>query len=336
MSTGAAIQPDPKPAVARPFSQRDVYRETLFALASRDQRVWCVDTDTGWLKERFRDSLRYVDLGIAEANAMSVAAGLAATGKIPFVNTMASFASTRACEQVKLDIAYNNLPVKIVGTHGGLSGGHFGPTHHALEDLAIMRSLPNMTVIVPADAAETAEAVASAVQVPGPVYIRLGRSATDAVYQNGCDFKVGRASRLRSGTGVTLLACGPHPVLIALAAHDRLLAHGVTATVLNAATLKPLDEIAILESAAVTGAVVTIEEHSVIGGLGGAVAELLSERLPCPLRRVGVRDVFCEVVGPPELLLRVHEITVDAVVEDALSHAGSRAARGRHRREATR
>ena len=324
MSADAVIQPNPGPSAPSPRAQREVYRDTLFALANRDERLWCLDTDTGWLQERFRDCPRYVDLGIAEANAMSVAAGLAATGKIPFVNTMATFASARACEQVKLDIAYNNLPVKIVGTHGGLSGGHFGPTHHALEDLAIMRSLPNMTVIVPADATETAEAVLSAIDVPGPVYIRLGRSATDPVYRTRCYFEVGRASRLRSGTDVTLVACGPHPVLIALAAHDRLLDHGVTAAVLNAATLKPLDEIAILESAAMTGAVVTIEEHSVIGGLGGAVAELLSERLPCRVRRIGVRDAFCEVVGPPELLLRAYGITADGVVDAALSLTASR------------
>lgn len=311
----------PEPHLAPRESARDAYYRTLIELACDDLRIWCLDSDTGPLHQQFLRACpaRYVDIGIAEATMMTVAAGLASTGKVPFVNTMAGFACARAYEQVKIDIAYNALPVKIVGTHGGLAGGHLGPTHHALEDLAIMRVLPHMTVLVPADAAETVSAVRAAAALAGPVYVRLGRAATPAVYDQPPPFSIGLAVMLRAGGDVTLVACGPYPVLAALEAHDALASIGISARVLNMPTLKPLDDEALIAAARETAGIVTIEEHSVIGGLGGATAELLSERMPCRIRRIGVADSFCREVGPQRTLLDHHGICARTVIADALS-----------------
>jgi transketolase len=304
------------PRAAR--SSREAYGQALIELAGRDSRVWCVDSDTGGLAEGFGKICpgQYLDVGIAEATMMTAAAALAAAGKIPFVNTMAAFASTRACEQVKIDIAYNNLPVKIVGTHAGVSAGHLGPTHHCLEDLAIMRALPNMTVIVPADATAAAQAVTAAADIPGPVYIRLGRHATPPVHASDYSFVPGRIVQLRPGDDVTLAGCGPHPMLAVLAAAGQLADSGVSARVLEVSTIKPLDPGPLLAAAKQTRGIVTVEEHSIIGGLGGAVAELLSEAWPARVRRVGAADRFCEYVGPATTLLEHLGITARSV-EDA-------------------
>ncbi len=296
-------------------SARQVYWRTLTELGVADPRVWCLDTDMGGIADTFGRTLpgQYVDLGIAEANLMTVGAALAADGKIPFVNTMASFAATRAAEQLKIDVAYNNLPVKVVGSHGGLAGGHFGPTHQSLEDLAITRALPNLTVIVPADAAETAKAVTAAAELAGPVYLRLGREATPLLHDDDFDFEVGRAIRLRDGDDLTLIASGPVPVHAALGAAGLLADAGVTARVLNLHTVKPLDEPAILAAAGETGLVVTVEEHNVRGGVGGAVAELLAQHHPVPMRFVGVPDVFCDRVGSQSELAAHFGISPDGV-----------------------
>lgn len=299
---------------------RDIYRRTLQELARHDARIYCLDSDQGGLEDSFARALpqQYVNLGIAEANMMTVAAALASTGKIPFVNTMAGFASARACEQIKIDIAYNNLPVKIVGTHSGFSSGHLGPTHQSLEDLAIMRALPNMTVLVPVDTVETARAVEAAVHIPGPVYIRLGRRPTPLVYQADYDFTVGRAVTLRHGTDVTIVAVGSYPVLAALAACEQLLKMGVSARVLNMHTLKPLDRPALMAAARETHGVVTVEEHNILGGLGGAVAEVVSEQALVPVRRLGVPDTFCDHVGNQQELLEIYGITQDQIVKEVL------------------
>jgi transketolase len=312
-------------------SSREVYRRTLTELAEGDPRIWCCDSDMGGFEDGFarRCPGQYVDLGIAEANMISVAAALAAQGKIPFVNTMASFATLRAGEQVKIDVAYNNVPVHIVASHSGLSGGHFGPTHHALEDLAVMRSMPNMTVMVPSDAAMTAQAVTAAAGLPGPSYIRLGRAATPLVHPPGSRFTPGRAAVLRDGGDVTLVACGAHPVLAALGAHEQLAKLGVCARVLDMATLKPLDVVAIVDAAAQTSGVVTVEEHSIVGGLGSAVAEVIAEHASAPMRRIGVPDQFCTYVGNHEELLANYGITEQAVVRAAMTLCGGRPAGGR-------
>jgi transketolase len=300
-----------------PDSDRDTYRKTLLELARRDARVYCLDSDMGGLETSFQDHLpqQYLDLGIAEANLMTVAAALAKMGKIPFVNTMAAFASSRAYEQVKIDIAYNNLPVRIVATHGGLAAAYLGPTHHAQQDFAAMRALPNMTVMTPADAVETEKMVEAAAGLPGPVYIRLGRNRTDLVYHDDYEFTVGRAVELRSGGDVTIVAAGAYPVLAALGAHEQLAAFGIAARVLNMHTLKPLDEEALVRAARETRVIVTVEDHSVLGGLGGAVAETLAERAPAWLRRVGMADAFCDRVGDHRQLVESYGINPAHLVE---------------------
>lgn len=321
MSADSAVAAPADWATLFAGAARDVYRRTLLDLARRDPRIFCLDSDMGGLETAFEAHLpaQYVDLGIAEANLMSVAAGLARAGKIPFVNTMAAFASARAHEQVKLDIAYTNLPVRIVASHAGLAAGTLGPTHHAQQDLAVMRALPNMTVLVPADAAETARLVAAAVNWPGPVYLRLGRRAGELIYQGDYPLTIGRAVELRAGDDVTIAACGDQPALCALRAHALLAEQGLAARVLNLHTLKPLDHAAILAAASETAGLVTVEEHGIIGGLGSAVAELLAEEYPAPLRRIGIPDRFCQAVGDHDELLAACGITPAAIVQAALA-----------------
>ncbi|GAB3887264.1 transketolase family protein [Kibdelosporangium lantanae] len=270
----------------------------------------CLDSDTGlFAGVDFGPAAdRYVNLGIAEQNLMGVAAGLAKSGMVPFVNTMAAFASTRAAEAVKIDIAYPGLPVRIVATHAGLSAGHLGSTHHCLEDLAFMRLLPGMTVVVPGDAAGTATAVRQAVDVPGPVYLRLGRAATPDLPAGARPPEFGRAQVLRTGTDVTIVACGPYPVRYALAAATELSTQDISATVLNMHTVKPLD----VDALRGTHTVVTVEEHWAAGGLGSAVAEALGPTR-ARVARVGVADRFVSVAGSHEYLLAEAGITADAV-----------------------
>ena len=300
---------------------REAYRDLLVKLMADDPRLYCLDSDTGLFAgvDFGVAAGRYVNLGIAEHNLMGVAAGLAASGKIPFVNTMATFATTRALESLKVDIAYSGLPVRIAATHSGLSAGHLGPTHHALEDLAIMRALPGFTVVTPADATAAEEAVAQSVDLPGPVYLRLGRKATPPLEAGPT--VLGRAQRLRDGADLTLLACGPHPVLACLRAADLLAADGVEVTVVNVHTLKPLDVEAVV--AACTGVpVITVEEHWRTGGLGGAVAETLSEHAPTRVARIGMPDTFAKVVGGQEHLLEHYGITGERIAAPALSLLG--------------
>ena len=322
--TGADMADPAGGPASRPRSAREAYRDLLPGLMLADERLYCLDSDTGLFD---RDAFaavpdRYLNLGIAEHNLMGTAAGLAASGKMPFVSTMATFATTRALEAVKIDIAYNALPVRIVATHGGLAAGHLGPTHHALEDLAIMRVLPGFTVVVPADARQAEEAVRQSVALPGPAYLRLGRSATpdlDGPAPGTGPFEIGKAQWLRSGGDVAFIACGPHPVLAALRAADELEAHGVRAAVLNLHTLLPLDVDAIVAAAAGTAGVVTVEEHWRSGGLGGAVAETLAEHAPTRVARVGMPAAFAERVGGQDDLLRWYGITSDAVAASALN-----------------
>lgn len=300
-------------------SVTESYRRELLKLAKSDARIYCLDSDMGGLENTFGTELpaQYVQVGIAEANQMTMAAALASVGKIPFVNSMAGFISARACEQVKLDVAYAGVSVKLAASHSGVSAGHLGPTHHALEDLAIMRAFPNMTVVVPADAVETALAVKAAVEHEGPLYLRLGRKPTPLVYSHLFDFEIGRAVELFPGGDVTLIAIGPLPVQVALAAREILTEGSVEARVLNMHTLKPLDIGAVRAAAQETAGLVTIEEHSIIGGLGGAVAETVTEHAPTRVCRVGIPDVFCERVGEPDDLFEIYGVTVDHVVEAA-------------------
>ncbi|MET1072662.1 MAG: transketolase C-terminal domain-containing protein [Umezawaea sp.] len=317
--SGALVTAAQAPAPA-PASDRAAYRETLLELARADGRIWCVDSDMGGLEKQFEAELpdQYVDLGIAEANLMSVSAALASTGILPFVNTMAAFASARALEQVKVDIAYHALQVRIVATHSGFSAAHLGPTHHAQQDLAVMRTLPGMTVMTPADAGETVRMVRAAAYLPGPVYIRLGRSETAPVYPDGdAEFTVGRAVELRTGGDVTIVAAGSFPVLFALEAAEALASQGVEATVLNMHTIKPLDVPALVRAAGTTAGIVTVEDHSLLGGLGSAVAEATALHHPTRVLRVGAADAFCARPGTHREQLEVSGVSPERVVAAA-------------------
>lgn len=298
---------------------RAAYRDLLIGLMASDERIYCVDTDTGLFAgaDFGPAASRYINLGIAEHNMMGVAAGLAASGKIPFVNTMATFATTRALEAVKIDIAYNRLPVRIVATHGGLAAGHLGPTHHSLEDLAIMRTFPGFTVVVPADAAAAEEAVLQSLDLPGPAYIRLGRSATPAIDRGPAT--IGQAQRLRDGADIAILACGPHPVLAALGAAGQLAGRGIEATVINMHTVKPLDTAAVLAEARRMPALITVEEHWRTGGFGGLIAETVCEHAPTRLTRIGMPETFAEMPGDQAYLLDHYRISHEEITAAALA-----------------
>ncbi len=287
---------------------RQAYHDRLLTLMAINPRVVCVDTDTGLFTraETAAAGDRYIDLGIAEHTAMGVSAALAAQGWMPFVNTMATFATTRALESVKINIAQNDLPVRIMATHGGVAAGHLGPTHHALEDLAVMRALPHLTVVVPADAAATASVVEQTADLDGPVYVRLGRKPTPGLPGDLPSPRIGEIQPLRDGGEVLIVCCGPHPVLESLAAAAELARAGITTGVLNAHTLKPFDTQTLVARAAAAALVVTVEEHRVCGGLGGVVAEQLSEWLPRRLLRIGLPDVLAPVCGSPEHILKLH------------------------------
>lgn len=278
---------------------REAYRDELLAMLPGDPRLVCLDTDTGLFAgvDFASAAERYLDVGIAEQNLMGMAAGLAASGFMPFVNTMAAFASTRALEAVKIDIAYNNLPVRIMATHGGLAAGHLGPTHQALEDLAVMRALPNMTVVVPADPEATRSAVRQSVDLPGPLYVRMGRKATPPLPAEVPAPRIGEAQLLHDGQDVLIVCCGPHPVLAAHGAAAQLDTEGVRCAVLNMHTLKPLDTTRLASAAAGKALVVTVEEHWRSGGLGDGVSEVLTAAMPARIVRLGVPDAFSSMAG---------------------------------------
>jgi transketolase len=317
----AGLDSDPDGAGRYAGPAREVYRRTLLELARDDERIFCVDSDVGGLEDGFGEELpdRYINVGIAEANLMGISAGLAAFGLLPYANTMSAFATFRACEQLKLDIAANNLPVRVVASHGGLSAGHYGHTHHAAEDLAVLRALPNLTVIVPADGMETASAIRASVDIAGPVFVRLGRAETPPVYTGPYDFTVGRAVPLRDGGDVGVIAVGPLPVVMALRAAETLAGHGVSARVLNMHTVKPLDEEVVLRAARETAGIVTVEDHIAGGGVGGAVCEVTAGAYPCPVRRVGVGPGHGRTVGDERDLLERSGVSVERIVQEAIA-----------------
>jgi transketolase len=297
---------------------RNIVRDSLVTLMAEDDRVVCLDSDTGLFNGTDFDTAadRYFNLGIAEQDLMGVAAGLAKNGRLPVVNTMATFAGTRALEFVKIDIAYNALPVRIAATHSGLSAGSLGPTHHGLEDLAVMRVLPNMTVLVSTGGTNTEQLFRQCMDLPGPVYLRLGRGPTPQLPEEAPPARIGEAQVLRHGDAVTLVACGPYPVHAALLAAERLSQAGIEANVLNMHTIKPFDVATLVEYARHVRLVVTVEEHWEIGGLGAAVSETLSSRLPVTIRRVGVEDTFMSMAGDHAYLLERAGVTPDAVVAE--------------------
>jgi transketolase len=291
--------------------------EVLVELAEKDPNVVLVTQDFGAIGNftaRFPE--RHFDVGISEENLVGVAAGLAHAGKLPFVIAMAPFVSMRGFEQIRDDCAYNRNNVKIIAPFAGLEAGPWGATHHAIEDIALLRTVPGMTILSPADPSESLRAVRAAASIDGPVYIRLGFLRPIPGYD--APFEVGRAVTMRAGKDLALFATGGC-VASALEAGETLAAEGVEATVVNVHTLKPLDHDAIESAARSLGRVLTIEEHSILGGLGGAVAEVMAELGVGRLRRVGVRDVFCTEIAPYPELLRIHGIDAGGIVRAARS-----------------
>jgi transketolase len=285
--------------------------KTVGELAQADDRVVLVSQDFGALRgftERFPD--RHFDVGISEENLIGVAAGLAHAGKLPFVLGMAPFVSMRGFEQIRDDCAYNRNAVKFLAPFAGLEAGAWGATHHAIEDIALLRTIPGMTILSPADQNESLRAVRAAAETDGPVYIRLG--FLGAIDGYDAPFRIGEIVTMRDGGDAAILATGSC-VQAALAAHAALRADGIAARVLNVHTLKPLDRAAVERAARDTGRLVTVEEHFIDGGLGGAVAEILAELGSGRLRRVGVRDRFCTEVVPYPELLRIHQIDAAGV-----------------------
>ncbi|MGB4461649.1 MAG: transketolase family protein, partial [Tepidanaerobacteraceae bacterium] len=286
------------------IATRDAYGEALAQLGEEIKDIVVLDADlsgstkTSVFAKKFPE--RFFNVGIAEQNLMGTAAGFATCGKIPFASTFAVFATGRAFEQVRNSICYPKLNVKIAATHAGLTVGEDGATHQSVEDLSLMRALPNMTVISPADAVETKKAVMAAAFHQGPVYIRLGRMAVETIFDEDYEFEIGKGKVLREGSDVAIIATGIM-VAEALRAAEILEKEGINAMVVNIHTLKPIDEDIILK-AADCGAIVTAEEHTVIGGLGSAVAEVLAEKKPTPMRRIGIKDRFGLSGKPNELL----------------------------------
>ena len=305
--------------MSKKIATREAYGQALAALGSENENIVVLDADlskstkTADFAKVFPK--RFFNVGIAEQNMMATAAGLAAAGKIPFASTFAIFATGRAFEQVRNSIAYPHLNVKVAASHAGLTVGEDGGSHQSVEDISLMRTIPGMIVIVPADGPETAAAVRAAAEIKGPVYLRLGRLAVPDVNPPDYQFQVGRGIVLKTGSDVTLIGTGIM-VDACLQAAALLTDAGISAAVVNISTIKPIDRELIIAQAKISGAVVTAEEHSVIGGLGSAVAEVLGENCPVPLQRVGVLDRFGQS-GPPEELLREYNLTPADIVQAA-------------------
>lgn len=305
---------------------RDAYGRTLVELGRKYKDIIVLDADlsgstrTKWFAKEFPD--RFFDCGIAEENLITIAAGLATCGKIPFASTFAVFATERAYNQIRQTIAYPKLNVKIVCTHSGITVGPDGTSHQTTFDIALMRVLPNMTVLVPADAPETTAAVKAMVEYDGPIYMRLGRTPVRTFYEEDYSYKgkkqkfeIGKSIELRLGDDVAII-CNGIMVAEAMDAAEVLSSKGIYARVINLHTVKPIDERAILKAARETGALVTAEEHSIIGGLGGAVAEVLVRKNPVPVEMVGVKDIFAES-GKHEELQKIYGLTSKEIVSSA-------------------
>ncbi len=298
------------------IATRESYGNALAELGAEFENLVVLDADlaaatkTGVFKKAFPD--RHIDCGIAECNMMGIAAGLAATGKIPFASSFAMFAAGRAFEQVRNSIAYPKLNVKIGATHAGISVGEDGATHQCNEDIALMRTIPGMVVINPSDDVEAKAAVRAAIEHEGPVYLRFGRLAVPVINEKpDYTFELGKGVVLREGGDVTIIATGL-PVSECLAAADKLAADGIDAKVINIHTIKPLDEELVLAAAKETGKVVTVEEHSVIGGLGSAVCDVLSEKCPTKVMKIGINDTFGES-GPAVELVKKYGLDADSI-----------------------
>ncbi|MBI6873242.1 transketolase family protein [Clostridium aciditolerans] len=304
--------------MANKIATREAYGKALAKLGQENEKIVVLDADlskstkTADFKKVCPE--RFINMGIAESNMVTVAAGMSTCDKIPFVSTFAVFASGRAFEQIRNSVCYPELNVKICATHAGITVGEDGASHQSIEDISLMRSLPNMTVISPSDAVETEAAIKAIAEYKGPCYVRLGRSGVPVINDNSeYKFEIGKAITLREGKDAVVIATGIM-VDAALEAYNTLSEEGIKVKVINIHTIKPIDKEAIIKAARETGVVITAEEHSIIGGLGSAVCEVLSENQPTPVVRVGVKDTFGES-GKPAELLKAYGLTADDIVK---------------------
>ncbi len=307
--------------MAEQLYQRDIYGEALVKLGSLDKNIVVLDADlssstrTNLFAKKFPD--RFFNFGVAEQNMMASAAGFASCGKTVFLSTFAVFASGRAWDQVRVSISYNNFNVKIVATHAGITVGPDGASHQALEDIALMRVLPNMNIIVPSDGPQTEDAIMAAANKPGPFYIRLGRSKVPTVENKG-EFKFGQAQLLTQGNDVTIVACGAM-VTQALVAVKNLAAKGIKARLINMHTIRPIDCEIILKCARETKLIVACEEHNIFGGLASSIDEVVAENFPVKVIRIGVRNRFGQS-GEPEELLKEYNLSSLDIEKAVLSN----------------
>lgn len=305
--------------MADKIATREAYGKALAEFGAIYDNLVVLDADlaaatkTGTFKKAFPD--RFFDCGIAENNMICVATGMSLCGKIPFASSFAMFAAGRSFEQIRNSIGYPHNNVKIGATHAGITVGEDGATHQCCEDIALMRTIPGMVIINPADAAEARLAVKAAIEYKGPVYLRFGRMAVPVLFDDSYEFKIGKGVKMADGTDVSLIATGIE-VEQALAARELLAAEGISASVVNISTIKPLDEELVVAEAEKCGAVVTCEEHTVIGGLGAAVCECLSEKCPTPVLRVGINDEFGRS-GPAKELVSYYHLDAASIAEKA-------------------
>lgn len=299
------------------IATREAYGKRLAELGEINKNIVVLDCDlskstkTAIFGKKFPD--RFFNFGIAEANMMSVAAGLAVMGKIPFASTFGVFATKRACDQVSISIAYPRLNVKICATHTGISAGEDGATHQAIEDVAIMRSFPNMVVISPCDGTETGKVIDKVSEYNGPCYVRLCRGSSPVLFNDNYEFAIGRGVKMMEGDKATLISAG-FTTSIALEAAKILEKEGIEVDLINMASIKPIDSAMIIESAKKTGLVITVEDHNIIGGLGSAVCEVLSENHPARVIRLGVQDKFGSS-GSPYELIKAYGFDKDSIVK---------------------
>ncbi|EGT2201398.1 transketolase family protein [Clostridioides difficile] len=299
------------------MATREAYGKALVKLGQINDNVVVLDADlskstkTHDFYKAFPD--RFFNMGIAEQNLIGAACGLSTAGKIPFASTFAMFATGRAFEIIRNSVCYPKLNVKICATHAGLTVGEDGASHESVEDIAIMRAIPNMTVLVPADGVETEKIIFEIAKYNAPVYVRLGRSSVPVLFDEDYKFEIGKGTVLREGKDVSIIACG---IMVneALLAQEKLQEEGISARVINMSSIKPIDKDLILESAKETNVIVTVEEHSIIGGLGSAVSEVVGESCPTIVKKVGIKDTFGES-GTPNELLKKYELTCDDIVK---------------------
>lgn len=299
------------------LTTREAYGKILTELGVSDPRIVVLDADlsrstmTKFFAQAF--PARFYECGIAEQNMISIAAGLASCGKIPFASTFAVFAASKCFDQARMSVAQPGINVKIVATHGGITVGEDGASHQAIEDISLYCSLPNFNVVVPADSIETVEVIKAAIAVDGPFYVRLGRLKTPVIYPGSCNFRLGKADTLLDGRDATIIATG---IMVArsIEAANSLKLSGIHCRVINMSTLKPIDKQAIISAAVDTGGVVTAEEHLLHGGLGSIVAQILSGNVPVPLISLGIDDTYCHS-GKPDDLLEMNGLTAPSIVK---------------------